>query len=242
MKRKNTVIGIVMLIMLLFTACGEEKPLADRVIENLEDCMGAREVTEEEYAGMKKKTRINPVYYFQSLRTDNTYLICKESDLPEVNIGLSFMADEELEVTNAIMYRYDNWVENDITYMEVAMYEFVSNEQAEIYMEYLEDVGEAYYAFMEEDTTDQQLLHNDRRLGKVEGEKYYYLLMDFTGKETGMDSLYYLKDGNQVMEVQYYGSEENEIYPKFEKFMKKMKFEGLNDIKLEYAEPQSGDE
>ena len=44
------------------------------------------------------------------------------------------------------------------------------------------------------------------------------------------------------MEVQYYGSEENEIYPKFEKFMKKMKFEGLNDIKLEYAEPQSGDE
>ena len=196
MKRKNTVIGIVMLIMLLFTACGEEKPLADRVIENLEDCMGAREVTEEEYAGMKKKTRINPVYYFQSLRTDNTYLICKESDLPEVNIGLSFMADEELEVTNAIMYRYDNWVENDITYMEVAMYEFVGNEQAEIYMEYLEDVGEAYYAFMEEDTTDQQLLHNDRRLGKVEGEKYYYLLMDFTGKETGMDSLYYLKDGN----------------------------------------------
>ena len=241
MKRKNTVIGIVMLIMLLFTACGEEKPLADRVIENLEDCMGAREVTEEEYAGMKKKTRINPVYYFQSLRTDNTYLICKESDLPEVNIGLSFMANKELEVTNAIMYRYDNWVENDITYMEVAMYEFVSNEQAEIYMEYLEDVGEAYYAFMEEDTTDQQLLHNDRRLGKVEGEKYYYLLMDVTGKETGMDSLYYLTDGNQVMEVQYYGSEENEIYPKFEKFMKKMKFEGLNDIKLEYAEPQSGD-
>ena len=191
---------------------------------------------------MKKNTRINPVYYFQSLRTDNTYLICKESDLPEVNIGLSFMADEELEVTNAIMYRYDNWVENDITYMEVALYEFVSNEQAEIYMEYLEDVGEAYYAFMEEDTTDQQLLHNDRRLGKVEGEKYYYLLIDFTEKETGMDSLYYLKDGNQVMEVQYYGNEENELYPKFKKFHKKMKFEGLNDIKLEYAEPQSEDE
>ncbi|MBE5878655.1 MAG: hypothetical protein E7288_01610 [Lachnospiraceae bacterium] len=241
MKRKNTVIGIVMLIMLLFTACGEEKPLAERVIENLEDCMGAREMTEEEYAGMKKKTRINPVYYFQSLRTDNTYLICKESDLPEVNIGLSFMADEELEVTNAIMYRYDNWVENDITYMEVAMYEFVSNEQAEIYMEYLEDVGEAYYLTVKENKIAQGIYPDDRKLGIEEGENYIYQVVSSEMNGKSNDSIYFYKADRQVMEVHYNGYEDNELYPKLKKFLKKMKFEGLNDIKLEYAEPQSGD-
>ena len=242
MKRKNTVIGIVMLIMLLFTACGEEKPLAERVIENLEDCMGARVMTEEEYAGMKKKTRINPVYYFQSLRTDNTYLICKESDLPEVNIGLSFRANKELEVTNAIMYRYDNWVENDITYMEVAMYEFVSDEQAEEYMAYLVEVGEAYYAFLKVDKTDRQFLPDDRMLGKVEDENSYLLMIDFEEVEKGVESMYVYRDENQIMEVRFNGYEYNEIYPQYEKFAKKMKFEGLNDIELEYAEPQSEDE
>ena len=230
-----------MLIMLLFTACGEEKPLAERVIENLEDCMGAREMTEEEYAGMKKKTRINPVYYFQSLRTDNTYLICKESDLPEVNIGLSFMADEELEVTNAIMYRYDNWVENDITYMEVAMYEFVSNEQAEIYMEYLEDVGEAYYLTVKENKIAQGIYPDDRKLGIEEGENYIYQVVSSEMNGKSNDSIYFYKADRQVMEVHYNGYEDNELYPKLKKFLKKMKFEGLNDIKLEYAEPQSGD-
>jgi len=241
MKRKNTVIGIVMLIMLLFTACGEEKPLAERVIENLEDCMGAREMTEEEYAEIKRKTFIDPDYYFQSLRTDNTYLICKESDLPEVNIGLSFMADEELEVTNAIMYRYDNWVENDITYMEVAMYEFVSNEQAEIYMEYLEDVGEAYYLTVKENKIAQGIYPDDRKLGIEEGENYIYQVVSSEMNGKSNDSIYFYKADRQVMEVHYNGYEDNELYPKLKKFLKKMKFEGLNDIKLEYAEPQSGD-
>ena len=190
---------------------------------------------------MKKETRINPVYYFQSLRTDNTYLICKESDLPEVNIGLSFMADEELEVTNAIMYRYDNWVENDITYMEVAMYEFVSNEQAEIYMEYLESVLERYYSDVKEDNTSQKFYPDDRKLGMVEGEEYIYIKIDYKEEGTYIEAIYNLIEENRVMEVQFIGHENNEIYPQYQKFLKKMKFEGLNDIKLEYAEPQSGD-
>ena len=55
--KKYILIGTILLSMLLFAACGEEKPLADRVIENLEDCMGAREVTEEEYEEIKRNHR-----------------------------------------------------------------------------------------------------------------------------------------------------------------------------------------
>lgn len=237
--KKYILIGIILLSMLLFAACGEEKPLADRVIENLEDCMGAREVTEEEYDELKKETFIDPDYYFQSLRTDNTYLICKESDLPEVNIGLSFMADEELEVTNAIMYRYDNWVENDIAYMEVALYEFLNIEQAETYMEYLENVGEAYYLTVKENKIAQGIYPSDRKLGIEEGENYVYQVVSSEMNGKSIDSIYLYKLDRQVMEVHYNGYEDNALYPKYEKFLKKMKFEGLNDIELEYAEPQS---
>ena len=53
------------------------------------------------------------------------------------------------------------------------------------------------------------------------------------------DSIYFYKADRQVIEVHYNGYEDNELYPQYRKFLKKMKFEGLNDIELEYAEPQS---
>ena len=126
--KKYILIGTILLSMLLFAACGEEKPLADRVIENLEDCMGAREVTEEEYEEIKRKTLIDPVDYFHSLRTENAYLICKESDLTKVNISLSFDTDEDLETEYALLYKYENEVDNRNSYIKVSLYEFVNDD------------------------------------------------------------------------------------------------------------------
>ncbi len=239
MKRKIILTGIVLFSMLLFAACGEEKPLADRVIENLEDCMGAREVTEEEYEEIKRKTLIDPVYYFHSLRTENAYLICKESDLTKVNISLSFDTDEDLETEYALLYKYENEVDNRNSYIKVSLYEFVNDEQAEKYMEYLECVCGKYYTSVKEDDTSQKLFPDDRKLGKVEGEDYIYVVIDYKEDETYVEAIYAFLDGNQVIEINYFGHEDNEIYPKYQKFLKKMKFEGLNDIELEYAEPQS---
>ncbi len=240
MKRKNIVIGIILLSMLLLAACGEEKPLADRVIENLEDCMGAREMTEEEYEEIKRKKILYPVDYKIYMGQKNIYLLFKEEDLENANDDLSYFVNEDIEVSNALIYKYENHIDDKITEMTVQLYEFTDDDSV-LYKKYIKDVWERYYEDAKFDNMSPQILSKEKKLGKTEGEKYIYQFVKI--EETkGIGEVYCFWDGSQVIEICFNGYEDNELYPKFKKFLKKMKFEGLNDIKLEYAEPQSGDE
>ena len=237
--KKYILIGTILLSMLLFAACGEEKPLADRVIENLEDCMGAREVTEEEYAEIEQRYDLYPMDYRKSSRKENAYLLVKESDLGNVNIDLSYYLKEDIEVNNAIMYKYENGQDDKISYMSVLVYEFKSDEYTNEYIAFLKRVWETYYSVVNENEIAQGIYSDDRKMGKVENANYLYQIITSEKNDASIDSVYCFWDGNYVMEVEYAGHEDNEIYPKYQKFLKKMKFEGLNDIELEYAEPQS---
>ena len=237
--KKYILIGTILLSMLLFAACGEEKPLADRVIENLEDCMGAREVTEEEYEEIKKRYNLYPMDYRKSLRRENAYLHVKESDLGNVDIDLSYCLNEDVKVNNVIMYKYEDNVDDKYTKMTVFLYEFTEEDDSNLFIQYMTGVWERHYEDVKEDNTSQKIRPKDRKLGKVKGENYVYQVIDYQEGGTTIDSVYCFWRGKQVVEVLFSGHEDNEIYPKYQKFLNKMKFEGLNDIELEYAEPRS---
>ena len=241
MKRKNIIIGIVLLSMLFLAACGEEKPLADRVIENLEDCMDAREVTEEEYAELKRVTHMNPLDIIQSKRTENAYIRFKEEDIGVVSTAWSRYADSEISVKNAIIYDYDSKVDEATSYVTVAIYDFSCKEDMEAYIAELRGVLQDWYLVVKKGIPEN-FYAKDRLLGEMEGENYIYMVVEHSAGEAAIEEDYVLWSDTKVLTVFYTGYEDNELYPKFKKFLKKMKFEGLNDIKLEYAEPQSGDE
>ena len=121
------------------------------------------------------------------------------------------------------------------------LYEFAFDEDADKFMEYIDEVREDYLSRVKENKIAQGIYPDDRKLGIEEGENYVYQVVSSEMNGKSNDSIYLYKSDRQVMEVHYNGYEDNELYPKFKKFLKKMKFEGLNDIELEYAEPQSGD-
>ncbi len=237
--KKYILIGTILLSMLLFAACGEEKPLADRVIENLENCMGARQVTEEEYEELKRNNGLFPMDFMRFLQQENVYLIFKEEDLEIVNIDLSYYVKEEVEVKNALIFKYNNDIDNTNTHTTAFLYEFTSDEDADKFMEYIDEVREDYFILVKENKIAQGIYPSDRKLGIEEGENYVYQVVSSEMNGKSIDSIYLYKLDRQVMEVHYNGYEDNVLYPKYEKFLKKMKFEGLNDIELEYAEPQS---
>lgn len=265
-KRNNILyISFILVTLTMLTAFvvselprSEYDVFVGKVTRNLRKCMGAREASVDEYERLKERSAFWYVSFFSECRNNDLYVDVREEDLRFAEYSLNSIVDSA--VTPEMNYKGD-WKEkilnspielenmflhyNDLCYdacekcyNHLQIYRFKEESKAKDYFDYLQEDYERLYKDNRWQIRKGVFVMDvsDYRIGINSGEKYLYYVYDTGEVNDYISEIYCYLYQDMVVTIYFGGSKNDKLYHQYEKFMKQMQFEGIDDIVLEPVE------